>query len=85
MKKHTESSLVIPALLVLQIDGPTKVKDLAGKIEQFVHLYPKDKETLENRTTTYFEQTVYNMVSHRKFNNLEKGKKLVAFSRIEDS
>ena len=83
MNKHTENSLVIPVLLVLQLRGPTQVKDLAGELEQFVHLHPKDKVTLDNRKTTAFEQTVYNLVSHRKLDKVVKGKKLVAYSKIE--
>ena len=83
MKKHTENSLVIPTLLILQIEGPTQVKDIAGKLEKFVHVYPQDQKTLDNRTTTSFEQTVYNMISHRKFDKIVKGKKLVSYSKIE--
>lgn len=83
MKKHTENSLLIPILLVLQIEGPTQVKDLTKKIEKFVHIYPQDQRLLLNRTTTSFEQTIYNMVSHRKFNKIVKGKKLVSYSKIE--
>jgi hypothetical protein len=69
-KKQTESSLIVPVLTVLSINGPTESKGLPDILKNMVHLYQKDKEYLEGRSTTYFEQTVYNMISHRKLGPL---------------
>jgi hypothetical protein len=69
-KRQTEESLIIPVLSVLSIKGPTESKELPKILQNMVHLYQKDKECLEGRSTTYFEQTIYNMISHRKLGSL---------------
>jgi len=82
MKKTTENKLIIPTLTILALNGPILAADLADELKKIVHLYPHDKEKLENRNVTNFEQTVSNLISHRKFNSIAKDKKLVTYTQV---
>jgi len=84
-KRTKENNLVLPVLTILGLTGPIKVKDLASQLKKIVHQYPYDKEQVSlERETSNFDQVVYNLVSHRKFDKVVKDKRLVAYSQIEN-
>ena len=82
MKKITERALIKHVLTILALSGPTFSSDLPEKLSKILQLSKKDKELLENRNISNFEQTISNFISHRTLNKIRTGKDLVVFSRI---
>ena len=65
-----EKSLILPALYIIQRDGPTSTSDLIAELTAVFNPTGEDAEILAGRKDTKFSQKVRNLKSHRDNNRM---------------
>lgn len=79
-KRITEDKIILAALTVIGLESSVTTEELKTKLKKIIVLSDEDKQTLEGRTTTNFDQTVGNLISHKTLEkqNLAKYTKVSA-------